>query len=425
MKVKVETSKLRLGMFVSELDRPWVGTPFTYQGFEIRTLEELHRLRATAEYVYVLVGEHHDVALHSPPVPDHPYPGDGKHGRELSVLEPEAPAEAGGSRAAREPRPKLVPIEEEIERATEVEREAREVLLAMIDDAHLGRRLDVPRVKRVISQMTDSILHNPDAMIWLTQLRKKHEYTATHSLRVCAVALAFGNHLGYDRERLNMLGIGALLHDIGKFRIPNELLDKPDALNPKEFEILKSHVPEGLKLLHNSSGIPQLALEVVGRHHERLNGRGYMSGLYGDSIGEFGMVSAIVDTYDAITSDRSYRSALSPTEALRLIYQDRQHAYNARLVEEFIRCMGIFPIGSIVEMTTGEVGVVVGSNPERRLRPRVELVLAADHKPLSPSRVVDLKTIPHDAEGRVIEIRHVLPAGAWGINPAEYIPVPR
>jgi HD-GYP domain-containing protein (c-di-GMP phosphodiesterase class II) len=240
---------------------------------------------------------------------------------------------------------------------------------------------------------------------------------------VCVLALALGRHLGYDRERLNILGIGAMLHDIGKLRVPTELLDKPQALTREEFEIMKSHVPHGLEILGNASGLPPAALEVVGRHHERYAGNGYVFGMSGDTIGEFGLISAIVDTYDAITSDRSYHLSLSPADALKIIYEGRERAYHPWLAEQFIQCMGIFPIGSIVEMSTGSIGVVITANRQRRLRPRVAIILSPEKKPYTPATVVDLMHVTHDPAGRPLEIRNLLPSGAFGINPTEYIPV--
>jgi HD-GYP domain-containing protein (c-di-GMP phosphodiesterase class II) len=175
--------------------------------------------------------------------------------------------------------------------------------------------------------------------------------------------------------------------------------------------------------LDNAAGIPLAALEVVGRHHERYSGNGYIYRLSGDSIGEFGLISGIVDTYDAITSDRAYHLSLSAADALKIIYEGRTRAFHPWLVEQFIQCMGIFPIGSVVELSTGSIGVVITANRQRRLRPRVALTLSPDKQPYTPATILDLMHVTHDANGKPLEIRKVLPAGSFGINPVDYMPI--
>jgi putative nucleotidyltransferase with HDIG domain len=426
MKTKIDVRDLRKGMYVTELDRPWLGTQFMFQGFEISTDEQLAELRRICQHVFILTGEEHQVARHSSTIAQSaansektPTRHQAKRPHETVISRP---LPRTGIPAAHH-YPDVVPVEQEIRQAMEIENSARETLFTLLDDARFGKNLDIPRAGKIVGQMTESILRNPDALVWLTQLKKKHEYTATHSLRVSVLALALGRHLGYDREKLNVLGIGALLHDIGKIKVPNELLDKPEALTKEEFDIIKSHVPEGLKLLEGSAGIPAASLEVVGRHHERYAGNGYIFGMSGDTIGEFGLISGIVDTYDAITSDRAYHLSLSAADALRIIYEGRERAYHPWLVEQFIQCMGIFPIGSVVEMNNGSIGVVITANRQRRLRPRVALILSADKQPYSPASIVDLMHTTPDATGRPLEIRNVLPAGAFGINPVDYMPV--
>ena len=425
MKTKIDVHNLHIGMYVTELDRPWLGTPFLFQGFEIQSEDELHKLQTLCRYVYVLEGDPRVAPGHKrsgtgplPGVVPRAEPRQTVH----IPIEPVSATTIPKSGSPTHRYPDLAPVEEEIRQAMEIESSARETLFGMLDDARRGRRLDIPRAREIVGQMTESILRNPDALVWLTHLKKKHEYTATHSLRVSALALALGRHLGYDRNKLDILGIGALLHDIGKIKVPNELLDKPESLTREEFEIMKSHVPEGLKLLEGSSGIPAAALEVVGRHHERYSGNGYIFGMTGDTIGEFGLISAIVDTYDAITSDRAYHMSLSAADALKIIYEGRERAYHPWLVEQFIQCMGIFPIGSVVEMSTGSIGVVIAANRVRRLRPRVALVLSPDKKPYAPSPVVDLMQVSHDAAGKPLEIRNVLPANTFGIDPLDHMP---
>jgi HD-GYP domain-containing protein (c-di-GMP phosphodiesterase class II) len=427
MKTKTDVQDLHKGMYITELDRSWLGTPFLFQGFEIHTDEELAQLRALCQYVYVL---DQDTPV-SPAVQrakQQATPGSQLHYTAKRQIDDSAVTETlsrpfAHGETLRCHYPDVTPVEEELQQAVQVERGAREALYSILDDARLGRSVDTPAAKKAVGQMTESILRNPDALVWLTHLKNKHEYTALHSLRVCVLALALGRCLGYDKDKLNILGMGALLHDIGKLRVPVDILDKPGALTRKEFEIMKLHVPNGLRILENAEGISPAALEVIGRHHERYNGNGYAFGLSGDTIGEFGLISAIVDTYDAITSDRSYHLSLSAADALRIIYEGRDKAYHPWLTEQFIQCVGIFPIGSIVELSTGGIGVVITANRQRRLRPRVALILSPDKKPLAAITVVDLMTVTHDSNGKHIEIKNMLPSNTFGINPTDYIPI--
>lgn len=428
MKTKTEVQDLRIGMYVVELDRPWLNSPFMFQGFEIHTDEELEQLRKYCHYVYILEKEEIKATIRKPvrkPVskPD--------RAPKAYTIWQETAATAPNKTTGKKIRLAEAPparyqdrhsVEEEIPRAAEIEKKAREMLYTILDDARFGHSVDTPGARKLVGQMTESIIHNPDALVWLTHLKQKSEYTALHSLRVCVLALAFGRHLGYEPDKLAILGTGALLHDIGKLKVPEEILDKPAPLTPEEFEIVKSHVPSGLKILEGAHGISPAVLEIVGRHHERYSGNGYVLGINGDAIGEFGMVGAIVDVYDAITSDRSYHMGASSAEALKILYEGRQNAYHPWLVEQFIQCLGIFPIGSIVELSTGSIGVVVTTNRTRRLRPRVAVILSPDKKPYQKPTYIDLMQVTRDTSGQLIEIKTILPAGSYEIKPTDHIP---
>lgn len=278
-----------------------------------------------------------------------------------------------------------------------------------MDDARLGRALDGAGARNAVTAMTDSIIRNPDALACFIQLKNKDEYTALHSLRVCILALTFGRHLGFTADQLSVLGIGALLHDLGKMKVPSEILNKPGRLTDQEFEIMKSHVPHGVAILERTPHIPAPAIEVARGHHERYGGNGYILGLKMDAIGLFGMIGGIVDSYDALTSDRVYRDGLSAFDALSRMYDARHVNYHPELMAQFIRCMGIYPIGSIVELNSGEIGVVVTVNRVRRLKPRVALALTAEKKRYPAPKIIDLmQTFP----GRPLEISMVLPPPA-------------
>lgn len=422
---KVDVRDLRIGMYVSELDRPWRETPFLFQGFEITTQEELDQLRQLCQHVYV---ETNPGYAHAPPAqrpvrsatsvaaahePAVALPGVG-----FKVLEKFAP---GQHRAPRYP--DRATLEQEMPRAREVERETRTLIYTIMDDVRLGRTFDTAGARRVVGNMVESILSNPDALACLTQLKNKDEYTALHSLRVSILALAFGRHLELAPEELHVLGLGALLHDIGKMKVPAEILNKPGRLTDREFEIMKSHVPHGVEILEATHGIPSAAIDVARYHHERFDGSGYSFGVRGEGVGLFGAIGAIVDCYDAITSDRAYHQGMSAYEALSKMYEWRHRDFHPQLVEQFIQCLGIFPIGSVVELNTGSIGVVVSVNRLRRLKPRVALVLTPEKQPYSSTKIIDLMDPSLQGPGREVEIRRVLPTGTFGINPTDYLPI--
>lgn len=424
MRKKIQVHELRKGMYVAELDRPWIGTPFLFQGFYISSDAEIEELRRYCQYVFVdteqetpsLAASRKTPGRQIPP-PQQPMEPDPVALLEFKLLNKSAPAAHPTHRYRDE-----TLLEEEIVHARTVESRSRELIYTIMDDVRLGKGIAVAEAKNAVAGMVESVVRNPDALVWLTQLKNKDEYTALHSLRVCILALTFGRHLELPPDHLNVLGIGALLHDIGKLKVPNEILNKPARLTDKEFGIMKTHVPHGVAILESTPGIPAAAIEVARRHHERYSGAGYINGYSGDQIGLFGMIGAIVDSYDAISSDRAYHTGLSAYDALARLYQGRNTDFHTGLVEQFIQCMGIYPIGSIVEMRSGNVGVAISINRTRRLRPQVALVLDTDKKPYTRTTVVDLFHAPLDASGKPLEIKKVLPAGTYGINPSAYVP---
>ncbi len=410
-------------MYVAELDRPWLGTPFLFQGFEIRSDAELLELKRLCKWVYVDTPDA-PIGISAPRpaeavAPPRPQP------KVLSDAEQRVAREI--LKIINQPRAQPVysdkcEIEQEIPTAREHIAVARTLIYQILDDVRTGKNIDAISAKRVVGSLAESVIRNPDALTCFIQLKNKDEYTAQHSMRVCILALAFGRHLGLDRDTLELLGIGALMHDIGKMKVPNEILNKPASLTDYEFSLMKSHVPRGVEILEGTTGIPRPAIEVARCHHERYAGSGYISGLTGDQIGFFGMIGGIVDCYDAVTSDRPYRAGMSAHAALKQMYEWRGRDFHPGLVEQFIQCMGIYPIGSVVELNTGEIAVVVTMNRVRRLKPRVTLVLNANYAPYSTPVTVDLMN-HKTQDGRACEIDRVLEAGTFGIDPIRYLPV--
>lgn len=390
--VQIPVGELKLGMFVCKLDRPWEGTPFLFQGFRIRKIEEIEKLR---EYCNsVLIDTDKSVRSTSSPKTDTRKEDAGK--RRIYQL--------------------ACSFEDEVRTANEIRHTTQETIDELFEDVARGNRIDLVRVKRIVHATVDGILRNPDAHVCLTQLKNRDEYTAQHSINVSVLALALGRHIGLRRGELEMLGIGALLHDIGKLKTPLEVLNKPDKLTPEEFDMMKAHPVHGRELLERRYGLPTMIADMAFSHHERIAGTGYPRGLKANEISFYSKIVSIVDVYDAITSDRCYHQGVSPTEALTRMYGWRLTDFDGELLEQFIQCMGIYPVGTLVELTSGEVGVVISVNPVARLRPKVNLVLDGNKQPYFPARIVDLAAYADEDGAATYAIHHVLMPDAYGID---------
>jgi HD-GYP domain-containing protein (c-di-GMP phosphodiesterase class II) len=263
------------------------------------------------------------------------------------------------------------------------------------------------------------MVRNPDALMWVSRLREQDITTYGHGLQVAVYLVAFGRHLGFPREQLSHLGTIGLLLDIGKTRLPRPLLEKQDRLTPEEFETVKGHVAQGLDILAATPNWPPGVIEGIAQHHERMNGSGYPGGLKGEQIGIYGRMAGISDCFAALTKSRPYAQAVSSYDALRSITGWGGDYFHAPLAEQFVQAIGVFPVGSLVELSTGEVAVVVSHNKVRRLKPRVLLLTAPDKSPSAYPIMVDLLYDPLLGGSEPAFIRRSLPTGAYGLNPRE------
>jgi len=347
-------------MYIAELDRPWTDTPFLFQGFVLTTQQQLDALKKYCNTVLVDVER-------SP------------------ALEPARSRVAHAERA---------PVEQEIVPAKIAYTSARELTSEIMAAVRVGRALDALQLRTAVGAMTESVLRNPDALLLFSQLRAKGEYTESHALDVSIYMLTFGRFLQLEPGQIEFLGYLGLLQDIGKLRLPKELLEKRGRLTIEEFELAKLHVRYSAEILRATPGLPAELARVAALHHERHDGSGYPKGLRGNEIGMIGSIAAIVDTFDALTVKRAYADAVSPSAAISMLYKWRGVFYDAHLVEQFIRCIGIFPVGSLVELNTGEVGVVIAQNVTRRLLPRVMVIRDAEGNPLQPHKLLDLAREP-------------------------------
>lgn len=317
---------------------------------------------------------------------------------------------------------KRTPIEQELGVARKLYSDALDLAHSFINDARAGTQLDFEKSEAFVDDVIDSVSRNADALVSLSKLRSFDEYTYTHSINVAVLTLAFAKHLNLDENVLKPLGISALFHDLGKSKIPGEVLNKPGKLTDKEFEIIKLHPMMGRKILEEQTKLDEHILRGVAEHHEKYNGKGYPLGLPKDDISLFASLITVADVYDALTSDRVYKEGMPPSKALGIMYSMREQDFFPQHMEHFIKCVGIYPVGSFVKLSNGELAVVSASNPHSPLFPVVRVIF--DEKQRSAvAREVDLAAMKRALEkGREpLKILENIDPDEFRVNPADYL----
>ncbi|QSI78858.1 HD-GYP domain-containing protein [Niveibacterium microcysteis] len=498
MKEFLAASDLELGMFVAELDRPWLETPFLMQGFLIESEQQLAQLRGLCRIVLIDRERSESRHMRAPAAtPRDPAPTSVASERPLTMVRQSAPtdffqllkllkaydseapaaargeapvfawspsrtavggfgggadesepAERGGvwgwlrARARRlrrreapadqvsdesdepttdHPYPIDVPLEQELLAAAPIHAEAMLAVKDILRDVERQAPPDLGRAREVVQDMMHSVTRHPDALLWLTRLKRTDRYTYDHALDCSTYMMVFARHLGLPQDRIAMLGMAGMLLDIGKLTLSARLLAKTTALTPLEYDLFKTHVESAMKILRADASIDPALVEVVALHHERIDGSGYPRGLSGEAIGVFGEMAGIVDSFCAMTRHRSWRPAVSSQQGLEALIGLRDERFSAGLIDQFVQCIGIYPAGTLVELNSGEVAVVVAQNRIRRLKPRVMVLLASDRTPNANPHTLDLLYDPA-VPGREETYRIVrsLPERAFGIDPAQF-----
>ncbi len=426
MTEKIGVENLLIGMFITELDRPWLDTPFLFQGFLIETEEQIADLRRYCQYV--LVDPLRSIGWE----PGQDTPEHQEALRRLAILDrenqnalpplPLALAERASGPFSRNLNryADRAQLEQELPRAKEIQYQAEQAVEQLFEDLQQHGTTDFDRAHEVVDSMVESIISNPDALALLSRVKRVSTYVYARSVSVAINMLLFGRHLGFPRDHLHQLGAAGLLLDVGTAKVPPEILNKYGQLTADEYAAIQRHVPLGLEMLRESKGISDKLLNIVACHHEREDGSGYPHRLRGVEISVPGKMAAIVDCYDALTSERPYARSYSPYEALQHLYNWRQHLFHSELVEQFIQSLGIYPVGSLVELNSGEVAVVLAHNRVRRLKPRVLAILDADKKPYGAPILLDLLTLPKLVGDQPYEIVRALEHGMYGIDPRDY-----
>lgn len=455
-----------IGMYVSDIDRPWLDTPFVMEGFLVRTDREIQALREHTRLAYVDLQRSSEsvAAAIKAAALDRKKPrsaarrdsagarGAGlDQGREARSRDGErasllvrmrrwfaGPAKAKASADERRSQAALAaklqlppsqkleryaapqPIRAELPRAQSTFARGADMLGALMRDLRGDARPSLRDVEEVADGLVESMIECPDAMLWVARMRSHNQRTYMHCLRVALHLIALGRQIGFPREDLVRLGLIGMLADVGKIRVPRALLDKPALLTPSEHDMVKLHVKLGLEALGKSMKLDDKVVQGILQHHERMDGTGYPAGLKGKDIGIFGRMTAIADCFAALTIDRPYAKAMSAQDAMLNLYKWSGSSFHEALVEQFVQAIGVFPVGGLVELSNGEIGVVLAHNQVRRLEPRVLVIAVGEGEMIGRPFERDLLTKPVDAEGRPIRIARGLPSGAWGLQPADY-----
>jgi HD-GYP domain-containing protein (c-di-GMP phosphodiesterase class II) len=398
---EVPVEDLRFGMFVAELDRPWTETPFVFQGFVLKSDAQINTIKKYCKKVFV--------------DPDKAELPDGSRSAGGSTQQAQSADGIRGNVVYRE----MASVEAELPRARTAYAESTAFIDELSQAVRSGGAIDGERAQQAVTQITASIERNPDAMMLLVQIREKSAQTLSRAVQVSVYMTVFGRFLQLAHDRLQLLGTMGLLQDAGFLKLPAGMPEQRGLLSKAEQETFRSHITHSVEILSRTPGLPAELPGLASLHHERFDGSGYPRGLKGNAIPQVGAMAAIVDTFDQLTAPRPYGEQMSPSNALNVLYNNRGTVYHAALVEQFIQCIGVFPVGSVVELNSGEIGVVIAQNMVRRLQPRVMVVQDAKGNPIRPHKILDLVKEPKISPDEVYRIRRTLEHDKVKIDPRE------
>lgn len=384
--VKVDVNELTIGMYISGLDRPWSQTPFPLQGFYLRDLGEINQLKALCNYVYIDVEKGRGPISANLKTIAAPTKKTTTRERVNSFTETLAPL-----KIQRGLYREVTPLQREVKQARQLHQKVYGAVVEVMEQLEKNQfdDLSLGETKRVASEMVDSVVRNPDAFTWLSRVQEKDEYTYSHAVRSSVWAILFGRHIGLPKRDLDVLAMGVLLKDVGKVMLDASLITSLNRSDEEE-ALYESFVEIGCEILRKTQGVEPRVIAVVKTHCERLNGSGFPHGLSGDKIPLMGKIAGIVTYYDHVTNPRGSRDPIAPSKAVAKLYELRNIQFQEELVVEFIRAIGLYPTGTLVELSTGEVAVVVEQNFERRLKPKVIVVLDTLKQPLNEYLLLDL-----------------------------------
>lgn len=397
---QIRTDQLKPGMFIHDLNCGWLDHPFMSNAFAVRdqaTVDKIIDLGIRELYIDTLKG------------------ADVWAARPQTEVNAELERRLQEMAAKKADKPIVAELKNEAVRARRLHGEANKVVRQVLDDVRFGQKIQVDRVEPLVENVVESVFRNQDALLPLVRLKNLDDYTFEHSVSVCALLVAFGRAMKLPKEVIKEIALGGLMLDIGKANLPASILNKPGKLTDDEFARMQSHVGESLRLLEDVPGISLVALQMVGEHHERFDGSGYPNRLSGSAISLYGQMAAIVDVYDAITSDKVYCRGMPPTQALKKLLEWSKHHFDQQLVQTFIRAIGIYPTGTLVRLESNRMGVVVEQNEGNLLEPVVRIFYHAGQQHYIPPEIVDLSKVPD----KVASFENY---DKWKIDPYQWLP---
>jgi putative nucleotidyltransferase with HDIG domain len=372
----IAVADVRVGMYIHEFCGAWMDHPFWKSKFLLNSEKDLQRIKASSiGELWIDVSKGLDVAVGTPSV---------------SPEQVAAEAEASLLAAVQSPPVNLaVSMEDEVQRAVKLCARSKAAVLSMFGDARMGQALQFEQAGELVEEISDSILRHPNALISLARLKNADEYTYMHSVAVCALMIALARQLGLNEAQVREAGLAGLLHDIGKMAIPNDVLNKPGKLTDSEFATVRDHPEAGSRMLIESKQVSALVLDVCLHHHEKIDGSGYPHRLAGEQISLYARMGAVCDVYDAITSNRPYKRGWDPAESIRKMAEWKGH-FDPLVFQAFVKTVGIYPVGSLVRLESGRIGVVMEQQEKSLLAPKVKVFFSAKSKTPIVQEVIDL-----------------------------------
>ncbi|MFZ6755880.1 HD-GYP domain-containing protein [Undibacterium sp. Ji50W] len=381
---KIEIDRLRVGMYVQELCSSWIDTPFWQKSFMLIDPEELKKIQATRiRQAWIDTSKGLDVLLEAGSKPEAESPP------AAVPLPPSVPTAPVAPTARHQVA--VVSMDEELGRASQIVNKTKQAVYTMFHEARMGKAVDVGNAQNMVEEIADSVMRNPGALIGLARLKTKDDYTYMHSVAVCALMVALSKQLGLNEEETREAGLAGLLHDIGKMMVSADILNKPGKLTDAEFVSVKEHPAAGYKMLKESEAVSAVALDVCLHHHEKMDGSGYPNRLKGEEISLYARMGAVCDVYDAITSNRPYKQGWCPAESLRKMAEWSSGHFDEKIFQAFVKSIGIFPVGTLVRLESGRLGVVVEQQVGKSLLlPKVRIFFSLRSMAYIATELIDL-----------------------------------
>ncbi|NHC06498.1 HD-GYP domain-containing protein [Azonexus fungiphilus] len=386
---QIPVDQLRLGMHLQAFCGAWLEHPFWRTRFVLKDPADLALIRAsTIREVWIDIDKGLDVDATT----------DGAMHYATAETIPATPAP---------PPVEKTRFDDELKRASRIVAKGREAVVSMFQEARMGKAVDAEAAAPLVEEIASSVLRNPGALVSLARLKTADDYTFLHSVAVCALMIALARQLGLDEKQTREAGMAGLLHDLGKALMPGEVLNKPGKLTDEEFAIIKTHPSEGHKLLAGKD-ISEIIRDVCLHHHEKVDGSGYPDGLDGNSMSLFAKMGAVCDVYDAITSNRPYKAGWDPAESIKRMAEWKGH-FDPLVFQAFVKSLGIYPVGSLVRLESGKLGVVVEQGEQSLLKPKLRIFFSTRAQAYFKPETIDLARSAEKIAGRE-------DAEKWGIK---------